>query len=294
MGREPSTDAVATVLRAQKYRESLTGAQRIVADYILDHPEEVIHLSVREASVRTGTSEATVIRVCQALGFKGFQDMKIQLAQALPSKVEEIHGDIDESDTPATILKKTFQAGIRALQESALTIDETVFTEAVDVITKARQVLFFGVGTSGAVALDAADKFMLTGIPVSAYSDATLQVRSAVSTTKGDVVIGISQSGASYPVVIAVETARQKGATTIAITSRANSPITRVSDLSLIVTSAGLTVREFYNELRLAHLSVIDALYFCVALRQKETYMYNKQRTEEINRRLRSQIGELR
>lgn len=275
--------------RANSIRRSLTGAQRKVADFIFDNVEKVLYLSVGDVAHASGVSEATVIRVCRSLGFSGFQEMKIQLAQSVPTGVKEvIHGDLEESDTPEVILEKTFQASMRALQDSLATIDRSVFERAVDAICQAKRVLFYGVGTSGTVALDASDKFLHTGLSVHAYNDVVLQVISATTTGPTDVVIGISQTGATQPVVLALQTARENGARTISITSRVDSPITRVAELNLLVSATELSVREYVShELRLAHLTVIDALYLSVALRKKDTYSRNKARADEISKNLR-------
>ncbi len=274
--------------RAHSLRKSLSNAQQKAADYILDHPEEVVYASVSDVAERCGASEATVIRVCRSLGFAGFQELKIQLAQSLTTEVEVIHGDLVEADTSQTVLEKTFRASMRALEDSLATIDRKVFSDAVDAILEANRLLFYGVGTSGAVALDANDKFMHTGIPVSAYNDVVLQLQSALTTGRSDVAVGISQSGATQPIVLALRTARENGATTIAITSRRGSPITQVADLNLLVSATEVSVREYVShELRLAHLSVIDALYLSVALRKRDTYLLNKQRSDQISKRLR-------
>ncbi len=280
--------AGSALIKAQGLRRSLSGAQQKVADYMLDNAAKVVYLSINEVAAQSGASEATVIRVCRSLGFKGFQDLKIQLAQSMPSKVEEIHGDLNEADTPDIVLEKTFRASMRALADSLATIDRAVFKQAVEAILRARQLLFYGVGTSGAVALDANDKFIHTGIPVSAYNDIVLQLQSAVAAGPADVVVGISQCGATQPIVLALKIARNNGATTIGITSRSNSPITRVTDLQLIIAANEMSVRKnVAHELRLAHLTVIDALYLSVALAKRDTFLLNKQRADEMAKNLR-------
>lgn len=282
------SDVQYAFLRANSIRKSLSGAQRQVADFILDNVQKVLYLSVSDVAEKSGVSEATVIRVCRSLGFSGFQEMKIQLAQSMPTGVKEIlHGDLEESDTPVVTLEKTFRASVRALEDSLATIDRSVFENAVEAILKAQRVFFYGVGTSGTVALDASDKFLHTGISVHAYNDVVLQVISATTARPTDVVIGISQTGATQPIVLALKTARDNGATTISITSRANSPITRVADLNLLVSATELSVREYVShELRLAHLTVIDALYLSIALEKRDTYARNKTRADEISKNL--------
>ena len=191
------------LLRLRNSRQSLNPAERQVVDYILANSESVPYSTVSAVAAASGVSEATVIRVSRNTGFSGFHDLKIQLAQSLAEPVKHIQGDLEEADSAETILEKVFMANIQALEESLQTIDRTAFARAADAIANARHVMFFGVGTSGTVALDAVQKFLLTGIRVSAYNDIVLQRMHAALAGPGDVIVGLSQSGATEPTVAA-------------------------------------------------------------------------------------------
>src|SRR5579872_6411791 len=70
-------------VRIQGTYSSLRTAEQRVADFILKHPEELIYLTVTELAERTNTSESTVVRICQKIGYKGYQEFKIMLARDL-------------------------------------------------------------------------------------------------------------------------------------------------------------------------------------------------------------------
>jgi DNA-binding MurR/RpiR family transcriptional regulator len=53
-----------------------------VADFVLANAERVMHMSVSEAACDVGVGEATVVRFCRALGYRGYQEFKLRLARA--------------------------------------------------------------------------------------------------------------------------------------------------------------------------------------------------------------------
>ncbi|HEX3452887.1 MAG TPA: MurR/RpiR family transcriptional regulator, partial [Solirubrobacteraceae bacterium] len=70
-------------VRLQGAYGTLRAAEQRVADFILKHPDELIYLTVTELAERTNTSESTVVRLCQKIGYKGYQEFKIVLARDL-------------------------------------------------------------------------------------------------------------------------------------------------------------------------------------------------------------------
>ena len=103
-----------------------------------------------------------------------------------------------------------------------------------------RSVLFMARGTSDNVA-DYGQYLISTraGILASSGSPSLATAFAARVNLEGQIVIGISQSGATAEIVQSLEWAKRSGAKTLALTNVANSPITNVADLTL-VTVAGM------------------------------------------------------
>ena len=87
----------------------LTKTERRVADYILVNQDRIIYESITDVAEATGSSEATIIRMCRKLGYKGFQDLKIRVAKDLVSPLEKIHEGVCASDSAGSILEKKFR-----------------------------------------------------------------------------------------------------------------------------------------------------------------------------------------
>lgn len=252
-----------------------------VANYILTHWQEVLHLPITELAERIGVSEATIVRMCKKLGLRGFQELKIALAMEKIQPIKTVHQAVQEGDNLETILKKVFSANIRAMEATLNVISVDELERAIEVISKARQLQIYGLGGSGPVALDAQHKFMKTGIPTVAYVDSHMMAMSASILEPGDVVIGISASGSSKDIVEALALAKNRGATTIGITHYAKTPLDRVLDIKLSVSSEETFYRTESTSARIAQLSIIDTLYIGVALRMLDKTVENLRLTRE-------------
>lgn len=61
----------------------LTSSEQIIYQYFKDHLNNIVYLSLSDICKELYVSNATVIRFCQKLGFKGFNELKFQLKNEL-------------------------------------------------------------------------------------------------------------------------------------------------------------------------------------------------------------------
>jgi RpiR family transcriptional regulator, carbohydrate utilization regulator len=268
-------------VRLQGAYPGLRAAEQRVADFILAHPDELIYLTVTELAERTNTSESTVVRLCQKIGYKGYQEFKIVLARDLVEPTTEIYAAIEPADDLATVKTKVFQANAQALRDTIEVLDDEQLQRAVDAIAAARRVDVYGVGGSGPLALDAYHKFLKLGLQAVAISDGDMMAMSSAGLASGDVALGISHTGASRDVTDALNRAKANGATTIGITHRPTSPITKVSDITLVTAAKQTAFRSDASSSRIAQLTIIDTLYVGVAHKNHERSLVMIERTRE-------------
>jgi len=260
---------------------SLRTAEQRVADFILKNPDDLIYLTVTELAERTQTSESTVVRLCQKIGYKGYQEFKIMLARDLTGPAEKIYEEITPSDSLATVKEKVFQANQQALRDTLEVLSNSELEAAVKAIAQADKIEMYAIGGSGPVAADARHKFLKLGITSIARSDADLISMSSALLKPADVAIGISHTGATRDVCDALENAKKSGATTICITHRSTSPITKVSDIKLFTAAKETAFGSDAMSSRIAQLTIIDTLYLGVALLNYDRSMLNIQKTRE-------------
>ncbi|KYD10675.1 MurR/RpiR family transcriptional regulator [Heyndrickxia sporothermodurans] len=242
--------------------------EKIIADYILEHPEKIIHSTINQLSDDLFVADATVFRFCKRIGFNGFQSMKIALASEIVAPIKNIHETIQEGDNEKEIAEKVFKANIRTLEDTLHIFNENRFTEATELIMGARKVEFYGIGGSGVIAMDAHHKFLRTGIQTSAYTDSHFQIMSASQLTDQDLVILISHSGSTKDMMEILDIAKKNGTKTIGITNFAKSPLSQKVDIPLFTASQETDYRSEALSSRIAQLSIIDALYVNVMAKQ--------------------------
>lgn len=260
------------IIQIKAQYNTFNETERKIADYIINNTRDLIYSTISEVSEKLQVSDATISRFCKKINLKGFQELKITLATELTEGLDNNYANeqINKEDTEKTIISKVFKANITALNDTLLSIDSNLIDKASNIILAADQIVFYGNGGSGIVAMDAHHKFLRTGLKVSVYTDNHLQLMSLAQLTEKDAIIIISHSGSNLNMINLLDIAKENGTKSIAITSFSKSPIAEKSDIHLnaISQETGYQFEAFAS--RIAHLTIIDALYMSVALKRKE------------------------
>jgi RpiR family carbohydrate utilization transcriptional regulator len=245
----------------------LRKSERKVADYVLAHLSDVIRLRITDLAAQAEVSEPTVIRFCRAVGCNGFQDFKMTLAQELASTPGFGQIPVTATDSTTDYCHKIFDTTVDTLLKVRDQLNVHIITQAVNALSIAKRVEFFGFGASGAVAADAQHKFFRLQLATAAHSDHHIQNMSATSMQEGDIVVAISQSGRTSALLHSIDLVKQAGGTVIAIGPSA-SPVIKAADIPIEVNVEEDT--EIYTPLssRIVHLVVIDVLAIGVAQRR--------------------------
>ena len=246
-------------------REVLRKSELKVADYVLQHPADVMHSSMAELAAAVGVSEPTIVRFSRAVGCTGFQDLKLKLAQSLASGASFGQFEIKESDAVTDFSLKIFDTTLHTLMEVRESLNVDALERAIKVMAQAQRVEFYGFGASGAVAADAQHKFFRLLLTAAAYSDPHMQAMSAVTLKPTDVAICISQSGRSKDLLTTANLVRETGAILITLCP-SETPLAELATIHLAIDVQEDT--EIYTPLtsRIAHLVVIDVLAMGVAM----------------------------
>ena len=258
-----------------------------VADYVLRKAEEVIHFSVSQLADEAGVSDPTVIRFCRALGFKGFQDFKIHLAQNIIPAVRTIHESMEAKEEAPELVRKVFEANQEAIRSTFGTLNFSTVQKVIDELCLAEKIIFHGLAGSAAVAMDAHHKFFRIGIPCEWYSDPHMAIMAAAMMKPGQIFVAISHSGSTHDIIASVQAAKAAGASTVGIVSYAKSPLSKVVKHTLLVGSSETGYRFEPMASRIAQLCVLDVLSVGVALLRSDEVISNltKSRNAIANKR---------
>ena len=274
-------------LRIKNYYGELNTSEKVVADFLCISAEEVLNLKLLMLSEVLGVSEATIIRFCKNIGYSGYSELKLAIAQSIGErKVSRENNafdiNISEGDKIEELPDKVGAHVIKAMQDTLKVLDEKELKKAVKAVVKCRRLFFVGVGTSACTANDAFTKFIKLGINCVFCSDAHMQLIALANAAKGDVVIAISHSGKTKDTVDMVRVAKKRRATVICLTNYKASIIAKYSDISLL--TAGYET-GFHSETmisRILQLSIIDMLYLGVTLQDLNMYLKSIENTNKV------------
>lgn len=261
----------AMLLKIKSMRENLSKAELLVCDYIIEHPEEVIYLSVSELAAKSGVSDATVIRASQKIGSSSYQDLKISLAQDIVTPLQSVNEEIEAGDPTNVVVEKVFQGILHTLNYTYRLQDGGMLERASDMLLSANRICICGLGNSHAIAEDIQHKFMRLGLNATAYADNHLQVICSSFLKKGDVLFAVSHSGSSRDVVHAAEIALEGGASVISLTNVGRSPLADISTIALHTASNETRYRRVALSSRIAQMAIVDVLYTMIALKKPDT-----------------------
>lgn len=252
----------------QTQLDTLSKSERKVAQTVLRNPQLAISENITALARNAGVSEPTVVRFCRAIGYHGWREFKLKLAQGLALALNDAAAVAvpQQDDLAVDLISKICGRSINTLLDLRNNLRAPAIQQALTLLAAARKIEFYGQGTSGILAADAQHKFFRSGVPTVAYSDPHVHSIAASLLGKGDVVVAISQRGSSVALLRSVQLARQGGADVIVL-APSGTPLAALATV-LIAVDLGFDVDPFTPiSARLAHLVIIDILAVGLALK---------------------------
>ncbi|GMA65014.1 MurR/RpiR family transcriptional regulator [Alicyclobacillus fastidiosus] len=258
------------LIRLREALPRLSDSEARIAEFIIQNPSEFVHLTIQELASRSQSSPAAAVRLWKSLGFTGYQEFKIRVASDVQSNVAEEYSELKVGSSFASVLRSVEERHLQSIQNTLRLLDESAVAEAVRVIHRASKVMAYGIGASGVVAEDLAQKLTRIGFPVYEAADFHKAAVLASHLNDQDVLVLLSHSGATSEVVEVAEIAKRKGAHLIAVTCFGDTPLSRIVDTKLYVSAVEPEVRLGATTSRMAALTVIDVLLVSLANQFRE------------------------
>ena len=272
-------------IRIRGVYPSLKTALQKVAKLILSKPEMVIYATVNEVAAAAQVSEATVMRFCRILDFKGFQDFKIALARELVAPSPRKPEAVAARDVSAALVRQVFRTNIAALEETLEVLDLKQLEQAARDLLNCRRLAVIGVSGSGLVVQYADLLFNYLGLSARGYAERYQILTAAALLTVADVLLVISPGGDSQEILEAARVAKDHGARVIAITSNSLSPLSRMADLVLLTAARDMTRPRNGLPFFLCEISVIDTLFALLQLARPNESRENLAKIEKVLQR---------
>ncbi len=248
----------------KSHYNTFTRAERNIADYILTQSKDVLYMTITELADACKVGDTSVFRFCRHLGKNGYQDFKVDLAQAIsdahtmPVLTNCI---VSGSDSTEIMLQKVLNNNIAALKETYKLIDPITVKTTTEWLTNAQHICFFGVGASSISAQEANNRFLRVCPKTECLQDSRMQIVRASLMAPNDVAVFFSYSGSTSETVAIAKTARDAGAHTICISRFAKSPLAEVCDLLFLCGGNEGPLQSGNLSVKAAQSLLLEVLY---------------------------------
>jgi DNA-binding MurR/RpiR family transcriptional regulator len=231
MNETISVTAQDGILSRVRYRPTgFNPVEARIAAAVLEDPTRVARESIVSFARRVSVSTGSVVRFSKLLGLSGYYDLKLAIAAETA-----LERTATQDQAGVSRFRACLDEQIRAISLAIEEIDPTSIDEAAFVLARAQRIDIAATGASTAVAQSLLFPLTLMGLHVRLLGDASEQGAAAAFLGEGDCMIAISVSGRTRPIVDAASRAAAAGASVIALTCNARSPLLKHAAIQLVV-----------------------------------------------------------
>ena len=266
----------------QENMNTFSKGQKRIAAFILESYDKAAFMTASRLGKKVGVSESTVVRFAAELGYDGYPDMQKSLQKMIRNRltsvqrIEVTNDRIGDQDLVSMVLQSDMEKIRLTLEE----LDRDAFDHAVKAIVSAKRIYIIGVRSSAAIASFLGFYFNLifdNVVNVTAGT-ASEMFEHLLRVGEDDVVIGVSFPRYSSRTVQAMSFARDRKATTVAITDSEASPLAPICKYTLKARS---DMASFVDSL-VAPLSLVNALLVAVSRAKNDDLANTFQTLERI------------
>ena len=252
-----------------KQTHNFTEGEKVFANYIIDHPHDVLQLDLQQLAKNSYVSSSTIYRVIYKLGLSGLTQLKFQISLQLENRQQEKH-DVDYNypfhklNTHHQIMFKMLSLYDQTLKSTFNLIDLDVFLKVIQALYNAQNIIMFPSIGNYFMAESFQQNMLEIGIKVEVVKERFYQHWNAQACRKGDVVMIISYAGKTPYLEDIIKTLHQKEVTMILISSTLEIPLAQYVDYHLYFSSyedSEEKIASFSSRISLQYL--LDCIYAC-------------------------------
>ncbi|MCI8803163.1 MAG: MurR/RpiR family transcriptional regulator [Oscillibacter sp.] len=247
--------------------DGFSKGQKRIAAYILENYDKAAFMTASRLGSLAGVSESTVVRFAFELGYDGYPSMQRALQEMIRSRLTSTQRIQAAEDifSGQDVLPAVIQSDIDKLRLMSSQANQSEFDRVVDKLMGCRHIYIFGVRSSSFVAgyLNFYMHLLRENVTLVQSSAAGEIFEQLLRIGPGDVMLAISFPRYSKVTINTVKFARDRGASVVAITDNASSPIYQLSDAALL---APCEMISFVDSM-VAPLSLMNALVVTISNR---------------------------
>ena len=247
---------------------ALSPAHRKIVDFFLTR-DEAVYATTTAVARELHVSEASVVRCCRALGFDGFRDFQRAFrsySREPLSRVSRIERVAGRRRSLARLIDDVMANDIANLRGTQQVVDHDLIKNVADTLWRARRIYVVGVRSTHSLGIFLHFALRLLGrdsrLITPGIGDVAEQL---VEVDRRDVAVGISFERYARTTVDLFEACLERGATGVALTDKATSPLAARAKLILLSQTSYLTFVDSF----VAPLSLVNAILTVMAVRHR-------------------------
>ncbi|WP_419883473.1 MurR/RpiR family transcriptional regulator [Peribacillus sp. B-H-3] len=187
-------------------------------NYIMQNSDKVAYMRIRELADETHVSTATILRFCRKINCEGFSEFKVKLKLYL-------------EENKNTMIKSSQHSLVEFFERTLKGDIEEKIRQAANIVNKADNVIFYGIGSSGILAEYGARYFSSLGKFSMYIKDPHFPIHSKLMTNS--VTMALSVSGENPFTVTHLHQLKREGSMVISITNNKLSTVAKMSDFNI-------------------------------------------------------------
>lgn len=271
-----------------KAQEAFTETEKRIANYIVENITAIPHVYIEDLARSVYTSHSAVIRLCKKIGYSGFRDFKMAIAEAVHSQQHtlgsvDVNFPFDAHDSPMEIAKKMADLTINTINRTHAQLSDEVMGQAVTILSKAERIFLFAIGDSQVRGRSFQNKLIKIDklvIIADEYRDAAWN---AVRLTKKDCALFISYAGRNTQYQNILQYFKEENIPTILLTGNKKSDLVELAHLPII------TIQEEYDFAKIGTFSsqisfeyILDTLFSILYAKEYEKNLIDLKRKQAI------------
>ncbi len=257
------------ITKIQKSMSSFSKGHKAIAKYIVERYDKAAFMTAAKLGNAVGISESTVVRFASELGYDGYPELQKALQEVVRIKLTAAQRMLVTSDRigEQDILTTVLNSDVNNIRITLDGVDKVEFDNTVNAILNAKKIYILGVRSSSVLASFLGFYFNLIfdNIRLVHTTSVSEMFEQILKVNTEDIVIGISFPRYSSRTIKALQYAKSKGCSVVAITDSKLSPLTDYATHTLLARS---DMASFVDSL-VAPLSVINALIVAIGMKKK-------------------------
>lgn len=262
------------ILDEMKAREGLTVQEKVVLDYIVKHPRDILGMNIKELARESFSSAATIVRLCKKTGLKGYSDFKYRFASEFPSiiglsddlNVQSIDANVQVGD----VFKRVELVHKRAIEYTSGLLNKEKVLNIVGLIEKAPRIEIYGEGLNYELARSFCLEFEEVGCESNAYNSVN-PMHTEMGKDKRHPILAfiLTHTGNNEHMYDIADKLKNKNYRTVVICDNAQRPICQICDESVVIMTTEGTL-DLSNIVYISSLQYLFDVF--VSLKLKSNY----------------------